>query len=749
MLVARRDASGPTRGLRAGWATSWAVSGLLLLAIAAALWGFLPVIEGIGWWFGAVALAASVLLAAAIARTVTPRPWVPPLAATAMAIAGLTLTFAASTAFVGIIPTPQTFDAFAALQAAGVRDIAEQATPADPTEGIRYLVSLGVVVVAVLVDLLALAVRVPALAGIPLFVLFVVPGMVQTAFVDPGIFVLTAALWLGAMLVSARPPSPRVAVGAGAAALIGALIVPLALPSVAPPTPDQNGSSGVATGLNPIVTLGDDLRRGNPTLALTYISDDDSGQYLRMTVLDDFTGPSWEPRSIPEPGNDVGALGAIPGLDAGVTTTTVTVDVSIANVLSRWLPVPYAARSIDGLDGEWSWEPDGLTVRTERSNAREQTYTVVAEQPTPSVEQLIASASVPVTGMERYLALPEELPATVAETADDVAGDRPSPYEQALALQSFFRSGDFTYSEQAPVDDGYDGSGAEVLGAFLEARSGYCVHFSSAMAAMARTLGIPARVVVGFTPGSSVNTEDGRQYRVTTHNLHAWPELHFEGIGWVRFEPTPGRGVPPSFAPLDRDDPSTPDVDESVPPPPEEETPEPSATPTAAPDLPDEETDGPTDSASGGAGAVAGVPWGVWLGLGVLALLLAPAVVRVVRRTLRLGAADAGSALAAWDEVRDLADDFGYGSDVALTPRQLADGLAARVDDRGAAALHRLRTAMETEAFARDARPPAARDLRVVLWSLRRAAGPVRAAGAFLLPRSLIRPWLPAPVTED
>lgn len=723
---------------------TWAISGLLLAAIAAALWGFTPLISGISWWLSTVGLAAVVLLAAAIARTVTPRPWVPPLAAAGAALGALTFVFAAPTALVGVIPSPATLEAFGDLRLEGVRDIAEQATPADPTDGIRFLVGLGVVAIAVLADLVALSARSPALAGVPLLVLFVIPGVVNAEFVNPGIFLLTAGCWLAALLVHARPPSSRVAVGAGAVALAGALVVPFALPSVTPPSNEQTGTGGIASGLNPIVTLGDDLRRGNPALALTYLTDDESGQYLRMTVLDDFTGRSWEPTSIPEPGNDVGALGSIPGLDAGVATATVTVDVTVANVLSRWLPVPYAARSIDGLDGQWSWEPDGLTVRTESDNAREQSYTVVAEQATPSVEQLIASASLPVTGMERYLALPAELPPSVAETAADVAGARLSPYEQALALQTFFRSGDFVYSEQAPVDDGYDGSGAEVLGEFLEARSGYCVHFSSAMAAMARTLGIPARVVVGFTPGSSVLTEDGRQYRVTTHNLHAWPELFFAGIGWVRFEPTPGRGVPPSFAPLDEDDPSTPDVDESVPPPPEE-APEPTPTPSAGPQLPDEdETELPDDAAGGPGSGSAVVPWGVWAGLVALGVVLAPAALRAIRRGGRLRAMRRGSALAGWDEVRDLADDFGYANDVGLTPRQLAEVLGPRLDDRGRAAIARLRAAVEVESFARMAHSGAPEDVDVVLRSLRRVAGPVRAAGAALLPRSLVRPWLAA-----
>lgn len=722
-------------------------SGLILIAFGAALWGLVPVIRGVEWWWQSMLIAALVALAGALARAITPRRWVPPLATLVAALGGLTVMFAAPTALLGVIPSPATFEAFGSLGAAGTSDIASESIPAAATEGIRFLLAEGVAVLAVATDLLALTLRLPVVAGIPLLVVTAVPGFVRSEFVDPWLFAITAAVWLAMVAIRARPTSRRTAVTTGAIALVAALIVPLVLPPVSDPGgSDSSGTGALATGLNPIVTLGDDLRQGTPTLALVYRTDDDSAQYLRLTVLDDFTGESWEPTSMPDPADTVDAFGDVPGRDPGVTFDTVTTDVEVANVLSRWLPVPYATRSITGLTGDWAWEPTGLTVRSESSNARSQEYTTISEAATPSVEQLIASAGRPVEGMDRYLALPDELPEIVSETAREVTSAAATPYEKALALQSFFRAGDFVYSEEAPVDEGYDGSGAEVLGAFLEARSGYCVHFSSAMAAMARTLGIPARVVVGFTPGTVVVDGEGRVHRVTTENLHAWPELSFPGIGWVRFEPTPGRGSPPTFAPLAEDDPTTPDVDESVPPPPEPDpsdpnasTPTPTPTPSATPAVPD---DDPTHA--GGPASRGGFPWGPAVPvIAVLAIVLAPALWRVARRLRRGRAARAGSAIAAWAEVSDLADDFGYSSDPGLTPRQLAGQLASRVDDDAAAALARLRDAVEAEAFAHRPGAPAAEDLSQVVWGLRRGAGLGRSIVAFVAPRSLIRPWLP------
>ena len=393
-----------------------------------------------------------------------------------------------------------------------------------------------------------------------------------------------------------------------------------------------------------------------------------------------------------------------PGVSLSSQQTSVTTDIVVADILSRWLPVPYAPTSIVGLAGEWSWEPDGLTVRTSSSNARHQEYEVESLHIAPSVDQLEGAGTTVAAGFERYLALPAGLPGIVAVTAREVAGSEATHYDQAIALQEFFRDGDFDYSLRAPVEEGYDGTGASVLAKFLQVKSGYCIHFASAMATMARTLGIPARVAVGFTPGEAkVNPDtDVLEYRVLTDNLHAWPELYFDGIGWVRFEPTPGLGQVPTFAPLAVDDPSTVDVDESVPPP--RETPAPTSTATATPDsetpvdLPDEPT--VTDAAA------SAPPWGWVLAAIAAALALTPWALRGLSRRRRLAAVARGSALDAWLEVRATAADFGLRSSDELTPRQLSSQLQPELDDVGRAALARLLEAIEREAFASSAEPP-------------------------------------------
>ncbi|MBU1586774.1 MAG: transglutaminase domain-containing protein [Actinobacteria bacterium] len=723
----------------------WLTSGLLLVAVGTSTAALGSILTDVQWWLVGMLVATVVLGTAAAVRSFTRRRIWGSVGAVLATIGTVTLFFAPGSAILGFIPTFDTIGALHELEVAGAESIANQSLPADADQGIVYLLCLGVAAICIVLDLVAVALRVPAFAGIPLVVLLVVPSIVDPTLEDGLYFALTAAAFIALLLVRSRPAGRGAALGIGTAAVLIALIIPSALPPVTLPENTGSGGPAAATGLNPIITLGDDLRRGDPALALTYTTTQEGGLYLRLTALDDFTGASWKPSSAEViPGNDVALIGAAPGLGDAVTRTTATTEVTVANVLSRWLPAPYAPTSITGLDGSWSWEPDALAVRTDSSNARNQDYEVQSVTITPSVDQLQAAGTTVDPGLERYLEIPDDLPPVVAQTALQVAGGAATNYDKAIALQSYFLSDQFTYSEDAPVENGYDGSGASVLAAFLEAKSGYCVHFSSAMASMARTLGIPARVAVGFTPGEPSTLPDGGglEYRVSTHNLHAWPELYFTGIGWVRFEPTPGRGIVPAFAPLAVDDPATPDVDESVPTPVATSTPAPSTAPSAVP------TDVPTPSAT--AGALPDAPsrtiswwWAVVAALA--ALLLAPAVVRGIRRSRRIAEASGGSAAAAWDELRDTADDLGLATSVTRTPRQLALDLAPHLDDRGAAALTRLRIALETEAFHDRSAAPAARDVAAVTWSLRRKAGPVRSAVAFLLPRSLFAGWLPEP----
>lgn len=171
----------------------------------------------------------------------------------------------------------------------------------------------------------------------------------------------------------------------------------------------------------------------------------------------------------------------------------------------------------------------------------------------------------------RYLQLPADLPASVAETARAAAGEG-TPYQRASRLLAFFKEG-FTYT-LSPVVPPAD---MDFVAHFLDTREGYCVYFATAMTVMARTQGLPARYVEGFI---SPAAGSGNMYSISGKLAHAWVEIYFDGLGWIPFDPTVGRDpaapvVTPSVTvpiedPTITPEPTTIPVTPTIPPPPED-----------------------------------------------------------------------------------------------------------------------------------------------------------------------------------
>jgi transglutaminase-like putative cysteine protease len=161
----------------------------------------------------------------------------------------------------------------------------------------------------------------------------------------------------------------------------------------------------------------------------------------------------------------------------------------------------------------------------------------------------------------QYLQLPDALPDLVRDTALAITAGIDSPYGQAVALERILRE-QFTYT----LDPDPPPSGIDFVQHVLTSGQGYCVHFASAMTIMARSLGIPARYVEGFT---LIPAETRNAWRATGKTAHAWSELYFQGIGWLPFDATPAERTDPV------DDPVDPIVDPPEPTPPIEPEPTP------------------------------------------------------------------------------------------------------------------------------------------------------------------------------
>ncbi len=721
--------------------SAWRVSLALLVCLLVATAALHTLLQGFGWWFAMAGTTLTVLATSAIARGASQRRWMPTLASTIVLVVLLTVFFASGTAFLFLFPTFDTLGTLAELGQAGAVSIAGQSVPAELTAGIIFLLCLGAGALAIVADLFAVTWRFPALAAVPLAVILFVPTFIGVGLSDVFVFMVTAIAWL--VLLRAGQPFPQTsrAFGLGAAAVAVALLAPMVLPQVDESQASGDAFGGYLAGVNPVLSLGSDLRRELPRTILFYSTLSGDPSYLRLVSLQNFTEATWAPDEPEIDRNNLPTRIDPPlGLAADVRVEGENTWVDVRNLGSPWLPVPYPVTAVRGLSGDWFWDAADLTLTSPNRVARGEEYTVQSLNVEPTPAQLASAGRVVPADFDQYLALPEGMPAVIASDAEEVTAAATSDYGRAVALQEFFRNGAFTYSETAPVEQGYDGSGMDVLAKFLEVKSGYCIHFASAMAVMARTLGIPSRVAVGFLPGEKETEKvDGRtQYRVTTQNVHAWPELYFEGIGWTRFEPTPGRGFVPSYA--DEETPGVPITPTPT------STPTPTPTPTVAPTTTAAPQD-PGEAVSGAAtqSAALGWLWAVIVVLGAVLLLLIPAMARRLQRAVRLRRLARGSPLAqtGWLELLQTARDLGVPLSATATPREAARVLAAsaKLSEGGRRALDAVLDRVELEKFSEHGSPKSGTELTDqvmgIVRALRTAASTRARLAAAFVPRSM------------
>ncbi|MCD9874151.1 transglutaminase TgpA family protein [Streptomyces guryensis] len=795
---------------------------LALCAWAATLMAscaLLPLVSPSTWIIQVAAMLAVQTGVGAATRRV---PLARPLTVAAQALVTLmmlTLVFARQQALMGIVPGPGAFRHFADLLQQGSDDIARYAIPA-PLEsaGIRLMILGGVLVIGLAVDALAVTFRSAAPAGLPLLALYSVAAGLSDGGTDWLWFLVAAAGYLMLLLAegrerlsqwgrvfggAARNPGGELGAVApvrtgrriGAVALGVALMVPIALPAMNGGLLDAartgvgngNGSGGTISAVNPLVSLRDSLNvdEDRQVMSLKTNSNDISNLYLRIVSLDDFDGSTWKPSKR----HVTGVPDSFPtpaGLGGDVKRAEIETRISAADWYAQdWLPMPYPPSGVD-VGGKWRYEPVGMTlVGDHGETTRGKTYLVKSLDVQPTAEQLADAPEPPASLKRDYTKLPDSVPAVVARTARKVTDGATSHYEQAVKLQDYFAlSGGFQYSTQVQV-----GTGPQAIAKFLKDKQGFCVHFSFAMAAMARSLGIPARVAVGFAPGTP--QADG-SVSVGLKDAHAWPELYFEGVGWTRFEPTPNRGVTPSYTQSDTPDSNLPPVPQSSQSAGLSASAAPSASTSCSPQQ--KRLDAcaaalPLNTATPGDD---GLPWykiAGWSLLGLLAVAvpLLPMLWRLRRRSVRLASAqhtvsgpalsrdgrkardaDAGSTgdvdvtalpveadaryaaevaaghvLAVWRELTDTAWDYGIVPDDALTPRKAAARIVrlGQLDPATAESVHRVAGAVEQVLFAPEPQdvPGLADDVRRLRAALRSGAGWTTRVRAVVAPRSAIR----------
>ncbi len=742
-----------------------------------------PLISRTGWFFDG---AGAAILVAAIG-TLTRLRALPVVVCLLAALAGVFLyvniLFAWPESLYRLIPTPASAHQLIWLVGRARSEMAKYAPPVPARTGIYLLATAGIGIVAAATDLVAVRLRRPALAGLPLLVLFCVPlttdahpsGVSAAVVFSLGIAGYLALLsadgrervrlwgrivhtWPGKP--ETRGPDTRQLTAAGRrvgfAAVVLALCVPLILPALRhhrlfPSSGTGNGAGHVgALALpDPLVEMNQDLRTARPETVLTYRTNATSRPpYFQVYVLGRL-GTAWSltpPSATAAAGG--GTLPAVPGLSHSTRSFTVRETVTLSPTLRgekhavSYLPVPYAPRSVT-VPGNWRVDTNSLSILSTTTALTGLQYTVASRNIDPSAQQLRLAGSPPTTE-DGYLAVPRPYRQLLPLTKRITAG-HDGAYSRAVALQEWFTEpGNFTYSLTAAQPNGASG-----LMTFLtKTKRGYCQQFAFAMAVMARLAGIPSRVVVGYTQGVHQANDT---WLVRTSDAHAWPELYFQGAGWLRFEPTPSGapgqagGQATAVAPAY----SIPPLGSIVPTQkPSSSVVSPSARPSASASAGGIGSKERQLSGTGGTGRAAAAALPIVL-LIIVVLAVAAVTPRATRSLTRrrrwfMAGDDTGRAHAAWLEFRDDLTDHRIACRASESPRALArrvgESLGLAAADRQA--LERIARAEERAHYART--PVGSAELRNDVATARRAVAkacslPARCA-AMALPASVLAP---------
>lgn len=745
-------------------------------ATAAASIALYPLIAGAAWfWAGAGAIVVTATVGALTRLRVIPAVACL-LAVLAAEFLYLNALFAGPQSWARLVPTPASTDHLGWLLSQAMTEASRYAPPVPAHHGVVLLAAGGTGLAAAATDLLAVRLHRPAIAGLPLLVLFCVPlttGAGPRGLAAATVFCIAVAGYLALLSADGRqrlrlwgrvvrtwysrnrgrdPDTRQLSASGrriGLAAVLIALCVPLVLPVVPHRLFASSGGVGSPFGTGPVslpqplVQLNNDLHASKRRVVLTYHTSDASPPYLQVYVLSRLGTNAW---TLVQPAHTVplgrGTLPAVPGMSAHASSAQVHETISTSgDLVGEALPVPYAPRSLN-VPGRWTVGRNSLTVFSAGTRLAGLRYTVTSRVPSPTPQELI-NAAPPPSAVLTYLTYPSVF-TQLQGLANRITAGRTTALGKAVALQDWFRApGRFTYT----LNVSEPRKAGDLIKFLTKTRRGYCQQFAFAMAVLARLVGIPSRVVVGYTQGTYLGQDT---WTVTTADAHAWPELYFPGFGWLGFEPTPG-GIPgdggqatatvPSYAFLPV---SSGSGNGSTP---QSQAGGSSQRATAGRHLPATDHGLQQGQAGQGAHHPAGTPP---VGLLVIVLaglvLVTPRATRSITRRRRwlMAGDDTRRAHAAWNEFCDDLADHRIIRRPSETPRAVARRLSRTVDlaDGERQALGRITRAEERACYATAPVPSAS--LRADVATLRRAvarasAPSVRWAARALPPSVLTR----------
>ncbi len=597
------------------------------------------------------------------------------------------LAVAAPTERWGFLPGPDSVLRVVEVLRDDFQRFDQDIAPMVPRSGHVIALAALLWVLALFCSTAAMRFRSPVQAAVPHVVAFVGLGFVARSswrYGSAALLLVALALYALCQIAwrngSSRwvPTGRHVAAarfGSGAAlALAGALVAALAtplLPVGVDPVLDLRrgglGETGPRTVVSPFVEVGANL--GERSDQLLFTMESDSAQYWRLTSLDTY-----------DPDNAIWVLSnsyqAVSGPLSEAEANGAATELEVRSLGGIWIPSPADPVEVDSAL-ELNWDPRSQSLIKRSGELDSGDGAGFLSAPTALPDPAFLAAARP-SSVESELLDTAGVSPGLAELAAELSSGR-SPYESLLALQDHFRD-TFEY------DEGVDFSGdAEPIEAFLEAGAGFCQQFSTAFALGAREMGFPARVVVGFTPGDTEPGVDSgeRTFAVRGRHAHAWPEVLFEGIGWVPFEPTPGRGNPAAteITGVAADQAAPPEgttgLEELAP-----ETTEPEAATTTTEALEPGELELP-DEVTASAGAeqddAAGNSW-VWVALAALVVALGSIVAVGASRRRRGPAAPTDPVQRSWHRVTTELAELDLAVAPAETPLEYAQRCNAALD---------------------------------------------------------------------
>ncbi|MGB3904436.1 MAG: transglutaminaseTgpA domain-containing protein, partial [Anaerolineae bacterium] len=272
----------------------------------------------------------------------------------------------------------------------------------------------------------------------------------------------------------------------------------------------------------------------------------EGGQYWRGAVYDRYDGTGWENTDTVEA--SIAADKALP-LEGEYELRRLIIQTVVPNwsglrqifgvgqpvSIDIPLDIRYSFTDAGGSDTRdpFSAPASVSLIRSRIPLNRDRPYTLVSSASVADVESLTeAGEDYPAWITRRYLQLPSDLPQRIGELAREITAPHHNTYDKAVALQDYLRR-TIEYREDIEPPPA-DRDPIDYL--LFDSREGYCNYYASAMVVMARGVGIPSRLAVGYV-GGEFDDETG-QYAVRERDTHAWVEVYFPRYGWVEFEPT-------------------------------------------------------------------------------------------------------------------------------------------------------------------------------------------------------------------